>query len=398
MSLMVTLASGRQPKTSESPLTSPPIVRHTVQRDNYQEVYLTLTQREEDLDAQFDALARAIVEAGFEPITEKVFGSLDEQEAIRSARARAYTHHGLEPTRPFVLVEGASTVADAPLAGIQLWGVTVGDGQRVTTLRTDDGATRLWRSPGFELAWVCHTDRRLEEASSSPRGQARALLERAGTLLAAHKMSFADVHRTWFYLAEILDWYPEFNRLRSRFFDEVGLRQDAAGLQLPASTGIQGRTGQAECALDLLAAHGDVRFTPIRSSSRQGPAASYGSSFSRAAIMELCGEKTLFVSGTASIDDAGRASTWATPKGKVWRRCWPSRRSCGSEACAGPTWRRGRSISRRQTPRRLGLGSASGSSCQCFPWCRSSRTSVDQSCWWSSRSSPPSGDERSHER
>jgi len=307
MSLMVTLASGRQPKTSESPLTSPPIVRHTVQRDNYQEVYLTLTQREEDLDAQFDALARAIVEAGFEPITEKVYGSLDEQEAIRSARARAYTHHGLEPTRPFVLVEGASTVADAPLAGIQLWGVTVGDGQRVTTLRTDDGATRLWRSPGFELAWVCHTDRRLEEASSSPRGQARALLERAGTLLAAHKMSFADVHRTWFYLAEILDWYPEFNRLRSRFFDEVGLRQDAAGLQLPASTGIQGRTGQAECALDLLAAHGDVRFTPIRSSSRQGPAASYGSSFSRAAIMELCGEKTLFVSGTASIDDAGES-------------------------------------------------------------------------------------------
>jgi enamine deaminase RidA (YjgF/YER057c/UK114 family) len=45
--------------------------------------------------------------------------------------------------------------------------------------------------------------------------------------------------------------------------------------------------------------------TLVMQSSRQPPAASYGSAFARAAVWEWGGWKTVFISGTASIDAAG---------------------------------------------------------------------------------------------
>ena len=83
--------------------------------------------------------------------------------------------------------------------------------------------------------------------------------QRAAQLLETQGASYRDVVRTWFYLADILAWYPEFNRSRTTIYGQFGILpgQDNGRLRLPASTGIRGEvpTGAA-CALDLLAVVG----------------------------------------------------------------------------------------------------------------------------------------------
>jgi len=90
-------------------------------------------------------------------------------------------------------------------------------------------------------------------------------MQRAARLLEAQGASYRDVARTWFYLSDILDWYPEFNRARTAIYGQFGILpgQSNGRLRLPASTGIRGEapTGAA-CALDLLAVVGPVESQP----------------------------------------------------------------------------------------------------------------------------------------
>jgi hypothetical protein len=56
----------------------------------------------------------------------------------------------------------------------------------------------------------------------------------------AAEASYRDVVRTWFYLNDILSWYPEFNQARNAVYRELGLipGHDGGSRRLPASTGI----------------------------------------------------------------------------------------------------------------------------------------------------------------
>jgi enamine deaminase RidA (YjgF/YER057c/UK114 family) len=120
-----------------------------------------------------------------------------------------------------------------------------------------------------------------------------------------------DVVRTWVYLSRILDWYGEFNRVRSDFHAGHGLDGLVGGRAFPASTAIQGGSNGEECMMDLLTVHAvdgaDVRIHPVLGSRRQRNAFAYGSDFSRAVAVSIEGRKTVFVSGTASIDREGRS-------------------------------------------------------------------------------------------
>lgn len=119
-------------------------------------------------------------------------------------------------------------------------------------------------------------------------------------------LSFADVVRTWLYIDEIFSWYPDFNRVRTKFFQShrvfVGL--------VPASTGISGRnhTGSALVAgvFALLAKNPLLNVQRIPSP-LQCPAFKYGSSFNRAIEISTPGYRQLLISGTASIDINGQS-------------------------------------------------------------------------------------------
>lgn len=131
----------------------------------------------------------------------------------------------------------------------------------------------------------------------------------ASDILGASGWSFGDVCRTWFFLDGILSWYDEFNHARNEVFTEFGLLNGARPGVIPASTGIRGRNHHGhQCTLDLLA----VKARPGRELSvallhnpLQNEAPEYGSAFSRGLSLSTDQDRTFFVSGTASIDEAG---------------------------------------------------------------------------------------------
>ena len=115
-------------------------------------------------------------------------------------------------------------------------------------------------------------------------------------------LEFRSVVRTWFYVDQILDWYGEFNRVRTLFFK--GIEMDL----MPASTGI----GAPNCYGAALFANVIAVLPKSRAVSAkigvsplQGEAAAYGSSFSRAIELQNGKARTLYISGTASIDSVG---------------------------------------------------------------------------------------------
>ncbi|MBO6102307.1 MAG: hypothetical protein J6P03_03525 [Opitutales bacterium] len=116
---------------------------------------------------------------------------------------------------------------------------------------------------------------------------------------------FSDTARTWFYNFDILGWYSDFNRGRTKFFRDNSVFD---GL-LPASTGI-GAPNPAGTRIQcgLIA----VKDAPARKKIReipsplQGGATEYGSSFSRAVELDFDSYRRVMVSGTASISPDGK--------------------------------------------------------------------------------------------
>ena len=119
--------------------------------------------------------------------------------------------------------------------------------------------------------------------------------------------------RTWFYLSDILAWYPEFNQARSAVYRELGLMpiNGDGARRLPASTGIRGEVSPgAAGALDLLAVVGPPESRPLVRQLRspaQPEALTYGSAFSRGALIHHPDVSLIQVSGTAAIDEQGRS-------------------------------------------------------------------------------------------
>jgi len=117
-------------------------------------------------------------------------------------------------------------------------------------------------------------------------------------------MDFSNVIRTWLYLDQLLKWYDDFNEVRTDFFDEYGVFDNL----VPASTGI-GVSNPAGAALvsDAFAIqpkNGDVTIEAVPSP-LQCPALDYKSSFSRAVEIRSAAQRSLLISGTASIHPGG---------------------------------------------------------------------------------------------
>ena len=143
------------------------------------------------------------------------------------------------------------------------------------------------------------TASRPEQAGSVLEGLAQAL-EHCG-------LRFSDTVRTWFYLDRLLDWYAEFNRVRTDFFSRMGLFD----LRVPASTGIGiANASGAALTAGLLAIRPKDNRVTIRAvdSPLQCSALQYQSSFSRAIEVLYPTHGFLMISGTASIDANGKSA------------------------------------------------------------------------------------------
>lgn len=127
---------------------------------------------------------------------------------------------------------------------------------------------------------------------------AERLLERCG-------MGFGDVVRTWVHLRDIARDYDALNAARREFFRQRGIDPR------PASTGVQGGpfpdAHDFSLTLSALQSPRPLDRTPM-STPLLSEAWSYGADFCRGLRVVEAGKVTLHVSGTASIDEAGRTA------------------------------------------------------------------------------------------
>jgi enamine deaminase RidA (YjgF/YER057c/UK114 family) len=122
-------------------------------------------------------------------------------------------------------------------------------------------------------------------------------------LLADAGMSFGNVVRTWIHVRDIDRDYGALNKARSEFFRRCGIEQR------PASTCVQGIPfpDAHDFSMSLYAATSSRALviapmhTPLLNE-----AWTYGADFSRGLRIAEANKVTLYVSGTASIDEAGR--------------------------------------------------------------------------------------------
>jgi enamine deaminase RidA (YjgF/YER057c/UK114 family) len=140
-------------------------------------------------------------------------------------------------------------------------------------------------------------------------GEAQRLLERCD-------MGFGDVVRTWIHLRDIDRDYDALNAARREFFRQRGVEPR------PASTGVQG--GPVPDAHDFAISLCALRSPrPLDLAPMSAPtlneAWSYGADFSRGLRVVEANKVTLHVSGTASIDEAGRTVHVGDLEGQVDR-------------------------------------------------------------------------------
>jgi enamine deaminase RidA (YjgF/YER057c/UK114 family) len=188
---------------------------------------------------------------------------------------------------------GISSVQATAITGVELFGLRQ-DGRNVGVVYEDDDARYCRLSGVIPL-----------DLTASREAQTRAVLEMLDWMLVTNGFQFTDTVRTWFYLDHLLDWYKGFNEVRTRFFEERGVFHKL----VPASTGIgAANPWGAALTCDLLAIQpksANVRIAAVPSP-LQNPALDYASSFSRAVEIQLPSCRSLLISGTASIDPAGK--------------------------------------------------------------------------------------------
>lgn len=135
--------------------------------------------------------------------------------------------------------------------------------------------------------------------------QTLAMFALAEDLLRQAGMEFRDVVRTWIHLREIDRDYADLNRARRAFFDARGIAPP------PASTGIG--AGLVPEPHDLcLGVHAVRTAPPGRRTAMSAPtlneAMQYGADFVRGMTIVETNKVALHLSGTASIDEAGRTA------------------------------------------------------------------------------------------
>lgn len=267
----------------------------TLDRGSIQEHFITLsTDAGENPEAFFQRLGKAVDQVEGELVSVEVLGSSTSAKEHLSTLKQV-----LAPADP--PINWLCNLNLDHLCGVHLWIIS---GTSVSRIQSPDGVIgslfedehgRCCRLAGLVSA----------DVSKGRREQSREVFERMETILQEKSMAFSHVFRTWFYNDHILDWYGDFNDVRTRFFDERSVFDNL----MPASTGIGGgNTSDAALTGGLLAIRPKGAKLQIAevTSPFQSSAADYGSSFSRAVEVTYPDHRRIYVSGTASIDEAGR--------------------------------------------------------------------------------------------
>lgn len=305
-------------------------------RPDVSELYLVAKPGPEDMGPDFpkqvrsmyENLFRTLVEEGAAPrdvLVEKVYfcdikAQYDTLIDIRSEFYNRYNHSRYHPSSTLIEQRPCDP---RQLCELQAYAVFPSPGKEIMIKTSErmvalpDG--RRISSPGkvVEIGDRKHIFiSNVLGSGSDFATQARTMFEVGQSLLQEVGADFRDVVRTWIYLADIDGDYESFNRERRSFFARAGVERR------PASTGIGGVPFPTElgCALDIYAILSEEPMEIVPMHTRTlNEAFEYGSDFSRG-MRVVDGEKiTLFISGTASVDEEGRTAHVGDPRAQIER-------------------------------------------------------------------------------
>jgi len=144
-----------------------------------------------------------------------------------------------------------------------------------------------------------------QNVNASRPEQAGMVFESFENAMVQHGFKFTETVRTWFFNDHILDWYGEFNKVRTSFFNKTGIFEKT----VPASTGIGAGNPYGAAlignAFAVQPKDGQVKIQAVPSPMQES-ALNYKSSFSRAIELEYPTHRSLLISGTASISKDGK--------------------------------------------------------------------------------------------
>jgi enamine deaminase RidA (YjgF/YER057c/UK114 family) len=263
----------------------------TFPHDGVKSYFITAQATEDNMEEVFDRVADEMAARDASLAFQYLFGGRQfypkAVSAIRQLDWPLTLLHG--DACAGTTVTGTQFIA---LSGATLNPVTDGDRKVGHWYETDDARYCLLG------------DIRADDLTLPREQQAYAVFDKMERLLAQAGMEFADIARTWIYLKDLLEWYDDFNAVRTRFFNERGVFDK----MVPASTGIGAGSAAGEAMVSALLAvkpKTDAVKVFAVPSPLQCPALDYKSSFARAVEIVQPGSRLLTISGTASIAPGG---------------------------------------------------------------------------------------------
>lgn len=248
----------------------------------------------------FSGIREALVSRKAHILQERLFATQSAIESAPRIRANIYgdIDDGVAPSY-LVCKEGLGE----PIAGVQVHAIISDAAPEVVTLNgTPCG--RIVDIPNRKYLTLSAI---FDETSSTAAGQSEIMLKKAEDALKLYNSDLLSVARTWMWLGDILKWYDDFNHIRNKLFTKRGLIGAGSRQSMPASTGIGlGPSNGSFCSMDLAAVLEPANSNEyIQVVGKQQCASEYGSAFSRAVKAITPAGETVFISGTASIDEMG---------------------------------------------------------------------------------------------
>lgn len=262
-------------------------------------------------EATYDALRAALAAEGTSPdavFSETVFlRRVRDTDVARSARSHVFGDGGVQPASTVIGQPPLDDAAELSVAAIAV--VPRAPGSSTHEVRRDVACPCTGCASGVRARVVRLGDQtslwsgNVYGSGATAVEEAYDMFRIAEGLLADAGMRFGDAMRTWIHVRDIDRDYDALNEARSRFFRHCGIER------LPASTGVQGipASDAHRFSLSLYAVKSDGPLeVAVMSTPRLNEAWSYGADFSRGLRVADANQITLYVSGTASVDEAGR--------------------------------------------------------------------------------------------
>ena len=270
-----------------------------IPKEAYTEIHLQLIPEIHETAKTFsEKIANHLHRHKAEVIRATFFGSLSERDRTLKQLTDKLRDNSKDTNFPLSWIEG-DNCGKTFINGVYILALSGIEIKRLYHHHTPVGSA-------FETdkAVYCFLGGLYSDPELSPSEQAENILNDTENILNQAGLNFENTIRTWFFLDDILEWYGEFNRVRTAFFEKHNIFKK----MVPASTGIEGSNPvKSKVALELMAIKPKKDGVQIERlpSPLQCSAEDYGSSFSRAIWFSDGEYSHITVSGTASIGPEG---------------------------------------------------------------------------------------------